>query len=104
MSYSTRSVRAATVAALMAGIAVAFNESTKGQPVHAHDRQAHLDNFERQAKLLAEPKEGYEYQGQMGGYLSWQSNDNQDPANPTTFSTAGFSCSVSIVPVEAPKA
>src|SRR5205085_1420044 len=107
MSYSLSTVRAATKAALLAGLAAAFDAQVIAhQPVHKHDKDAHLANVERQLALLpADPGEGKEFAGSMNGYLSWNA---YDPATgqPQTehFTSAGFGCSVMILPKEAPAA
>ena len=101
MSYSLATQRAATKSALLAAVAAAFDATvTPTQPVHKHDRDAHLANFERQLFLLPDTlPEGKEYTGTMNGYLSWYRIDASGEPSPADFTSAGFGCSVGIADV-----
>jgi hypothetical protein len=105
MSYSLASVRGATKAAIIAALSAAFDEKVlPQQPVHAHDKQAHLDGVQRQLDLLPEPGPDHEYSANMNGYLSWYRADATGQPQPSDFTSAGYGCGVSIVAKEAPKA
>lgn len=102
MSYSIGPVRGATKALALAALAAAFDAQVlPGQPVHAHDRDAHLANVERQLELMPEPGPEQEYSVSMNGWLSWTAGTNETDR---VFTSGGFGGGASIVAKEAPKA
>jgi hypothetical protein len=97
MSYSLTTMRGATREEVLVALAFAFDAQVlKEQPVHEHDKEAHLASMERQLSLLPDPGEGQEYAATMNGYLSWTGSETAD-AKEGSFTSCGFGCSVSIV-------
>lgn len=91
MSYSF-SLRAASVAALLAAAVEKMGETVKQQPVHAVDCDAALKNLEAHAKLVGEPADGEELaasmHGSVGGEIDWNTGEVR------RLSTAGSGCTV----------
>jgi hypothetical protein len=105
MSYSIGPIRAATVAALIAAMSVEFDRAVlPSQPVHGHDKLAHLENLRSQAGLVTPPGPDQEYAASMNGYLSWNQPIPAGHVLPPAFSGGGFGCSVNVVAKEAQKA
>jgi hypothetical protein len=104
MSYSV-GARGATKALALVALAAAFDEKVlPGQPMHAHDRDAHLASVERQLQLLPEPGDHQDVSVSMNGHLSWSHPVAIGEVPPAeSFTSAGFGCSVSLVVKEAPK-
>lgn len=95
MSYSVGPVRGATKILVIEALAAAFDSQVlPGQPVHAHDRDAHLANVERQLALLPEPGDGQEYSVSMNGWLSWTASVNESDR---VFTSGGFGGGASLV-------
>lgn len=75
MSYSF-SVRAASVAALVAAASVEFDRIVASQAPHAKDRPAALATIEGIANVITAPADGADYQATVSGSLggAWTNN------------------------------
>ena len=97
MSYSIGPFRGATKSEVMTALAQAFDAQVlPGQPVHSHDRDAHLSNVRNQLAVLPDdPGEGHEFSASMNGWLQYSGGGT---ATPYTIHGGGFGGSASIVP------
>ena len=100
MSYSIGPVRAASKALALAALGAAFDAQVlPSQPDHAHDRDAHLANVERQLALLPDPSPDQDVSLTMNGWLSW----NNLPDGGKAFTGGGFGGGAQLVAREVPK-
>ena len=99
MSYSIGPARGATKAAVLATLAMMYDERVLAhQPVHAHDKAAALKVAETQLNLVADLSADQEYAVTLNGWLSWVG----DYPESHTIMGAGVGCSVTIVTNDAP--
>lgn len=99
MSYSFTK-RAATRSTLSALVNAELDVIAKQQPIHEHDFDQILNNFESASSLVApdenRPYSGHMLQASLNGYVSWRSRKHEGLEEPEIVGV-NISCSVAWV-------
>lgn len=99
MSYSF-SVQAEDKGALLAAVAVKFDEIVAQQPMHSQDRAHVTQMVADQAAMLDLPRPGEIYVANVNGYLGWRGDEE---GKPTAFTGYSAAASVSLTRLQIPE-